>query len=161
MQLPPTTPPGRTPARVHLERRQGRDRRRRPTPLICHYTLFGGRRRAGRRAGETAGVFVDNHGPVLFTVALLIIGLNILDAWFTVFLIAQGGQEMNPIVAKVLDLGIAPFIACKSFGIGICLSFLILTKNFTVSRLGLTAVLVGYMSLLVWHLYLAAAVDVA
>lgn len=159
MQLSPTIPPGRTPSQVGLQRRSGRDRRGRPTPLLCRFTIFGGRRRTGRRAGETAGAFVDNHGPVLFTVTLAIIGLNILDAWFTIFLLAQGGQEMNPVVAKVLELGIGPFIACKSVGIGICLAFLTLTKNFTISRVGLTTVLVGYSALLVWHLYLAARVS--
>jgi len=137
------------------------DRRDRPTPLLCRYTVLGGRRQTGRRVGETAGVFVDQHGVTLFTIALAIIALNILDAWFTVFLLSHGGQEMNPIVQGILDLGVAPFIACKSVGIGICLGFLTLTKNFRISRIGMGTVLVGYLVLLCWHLYLAGTLGLA
>lgn len=139
------------------EDRIGRDRRRRPTSMLSRYTICGGRRHAGRRLGETAGVFVDQHGPLLFSVALAVVALNVLDAWFTILLLSYGGQEMNPVVAGVLGWGLGPFISCKSVGIGACLAFLTLTKNFPISRIGLTTVLAGYLALLVWHLYLVAS----
>ncbi len=135
------------------------DRRREPTPLLCRYTILGGRRRGGRRGGETLGVFVDQHGLVLFSIGLAIIALNILDAWFTILLLTYGGEEMNPVVAGVLSLGLAPFIAIKSLGIGVCLAFLTITKNFPISRVGMSIVLVGYLVLLIWHLYLVDTLD--
>ena len=143
------------------EDRVDRDRRFCPTPLFCRETLFGGRRRSGRRLGETSSVFVDLHGPMLFTVALAIVALNVLDAWFTILLLSYGGQEMNPVVAMVLTWGIGPFIACKSIGIGVCLAFLTLTKNFPISRIGMGTVLLGYLALLFWHLYLVSALGIA
>ncbi len=143
------------------EDRVGRDRRLHPTPLLCRHTVLGGRRRKGRRVGETSGVFVDLHGLMLFTVALAIVALNVLDAWFTILLLSYGGQEMNPVVAVVLTWGIGPFIACKSVGIGVCLAFLTLTKNFPISKIGMGAVLLGYLSLLIWHLYLVSALGIA
>ena len=142
------------------EDRVGRDRRRRPTPLLCRQTILGGRRRLGRRLGEASSVFVDLHGPMLFTVALAIVALNVLDAWFTILLLSYGGQEMNPVVATVLTWGIGPFIACKSLGIGVCLGFLTLTKNFPISRIGMGTVLFGYLALVIWHLYLVSALGI-
>lgn len=159
--MSPPNHSGSLACRLGPEDRTVRDRRFRPTPLLCRYTVLGGRRQIGRRVGETAGVFVDQHGLTLFSVALAIVALNILDAWFTVFLISHGGSEMNPIVQWILDLGIAPFIFCKSVGIGICLAFLTLTKNFRVSRIGLGTVLVGYFALLLWHLHLAGTLGLA
>ena len=137
------------------------DRRGEPTPLLCRYTILGGRRRGGRRGGEILGVFVDQHGLGLFSVGLMIIALNILDAWFTILLLTYGGEEMNPVVRGVLSLGLAPFIAVKSLGIGVCLAFLTITKNFPISRIGMSIVLVGYLALLVWHLYLVGSLDLA
>ncbi len=111
--------------------------------------------------GEILGVFVDQHGLGLFSIGLMIIALNILDAWFTILLLSYGGEEMNPVVAGILSLGLAPFIAVKSLGIGVCLAFLTITKNFPISRIGMSIVLLGYLALLVWHLYLVGSLDLA
>lgn len=135
------------------DRRHG-DRRARPTPMLSRHTWVGGRRRAGRREGETACTFVDLHGPGLFLVALSVVALNMLDAWFTVLFLSHGGRELNPLVQKVLELGTPAFIAFKTLGIGTGVAFLALTKNFRAARIGMTAVLLGYVLLLGWHLFL-------
>jgi hypothetical protein len=130
------------------------DRRRRPTAMFSRYTLFGGRRKACRRTHERQGAFVDQHGPVLFAVITSIVALNFLDAFFTALFLSHGGQEMNPVIDWLLGFGLWPFLIGKSLGIGVCVAFLTLTKNFAVSRGGLTIVLVGYLGLLFWHLHL-------
>ena len=48
-------------------------------------------------------------------------------------------QEVNPLVAASLDSGMWLFLTVKSVGIGVCVAFLTLTKNFRASRLGLGA----------------------
>ncbi len=134
---------------------RGVDRRTRPTPFLSRYALYGGRRRsAGRRASDGREVFVDLHGAGLWTVVLAIVALNILDAWFTVFFLSHGGQELNPIIESILHLGTWPFIALKSVGIGLCVAVLTIAKNFRYARLGLGCVLVGYSALLGWHFWL-------
>lgn len=131
------------------------DRRRMPTPMLSRFTLFGGRRRTGgRRDGEQDGVFVDVHGWVLFSAVLAIVGLNFLDAWFTIFFLSLGGQELNPVIDWVLGKGTWAFIAVKSVGIGVCVAVLTITKNFRIARAGLISVLGGYSALLLWHLHL-------
>jgi hypothetical protein len=141
-------------AGVFVDQRAASDRRQGPTPMFCRYTLLGGRRRGGRRVGERAACFVDQHGHGLFSALLGIVALNVLDAWFTLYFLSYGGQELNPVVNAVLGLGIWPFVWFKTLGIGACAVFLALTKNFRPARIGLAFVLVGYSLLLGWHLFL-------
>lgn len=136
------------------------DRRSRPTPFLSRYTFFGGRRcNPGRRPDDPRAVFVDVHGARLFAVVIVIVALNILDAWFTVLFLSHGGQELNPVVDSVLRMGTWPFIALKSLGIGFCVGILTIAKNFTYARFGLAFVSAGYTALLGWHFWLYAHLD--
>lgn len=123
--------------------------------------MFGGRRRTVRRVEEREGSFVDVHGARLFLLVLTIVALNLLDAWFTLLFLSHGGQEMNPFVQRILDLGGHPwpFLIFKTVGIGLCCAFLTLTKNFRPARFGLWFVLGGYTVLLAWHFYLLSWLD--
>jgi hypothetical protein len=134
---------------------RGGDRRRRPTPMLCRYTILGGRRRTSRRAGERAGTYVDLHGSGLFLCAVAIIALNVLDAWFTLLFLSYGGRELNPMVESLLQHG-GPwaFVVFKTLGIGVCVAFLTVTKNFRSAQIGMGIVLVGYAALLGWHIHL-------
>ena len=137
------------------------DRRKRPTPMLSRYVIAGGRRRDVRREKEREGAFVDVHGHQMILMVLVIMLLNLLDAGFTLLFLSHGGQELNPFVQVVLDLGSHPwpFVLCKTAGIGILCAFLVLTKNFRPAMVGLWVVLIGYTALLGWHLYLAARLD--
>ncbi|MCA8955918.1 MAG: hypothetical protein KDC87_07580 [Planctomycetes bacterium] len=131
---------------------RGEDRRRRPTPALSRYAVWGGgRRRHHRRGREALNGFVDAHGPGLFLVVTAVAALNILDAFFTVLFLSYGGREINPVVQTALDLGTWWFVVLKSVGIGLCLAFLTVTKNFRVARIGLWVILAGYLLLLGWH----------
>jgi hypothetical protein len=150
---PELVPANALPRRLASCRRRA-DRRRQPARLISRHTVFGGRRRAARRASERRGYIPDMHGPALFVVVTAVAALNILDAFFTLLFLAHGGRELNPLIDQVLRLGTWPFFAVKSVGIGVCIGFLTITKNFRLSRIGLGVILVGYSALLCWHLYL-------
>lgn len=139
---------------IVAKRRGHADRRQTATPMLSRYAFFGGRRRGQRRGHEQDGSFVDTHGATLFLVVTGVAALNILDAFFTVLFLSYGGQEINPIVQVALDIGVWWFIVLKSLGIGLCLMFLTVTKNFLVSRIGLGIVFTGYAVLLGWHFYL-------
>jgi hypothetical protein len=137
------------------QRRERSDRRRRATRMWSRHSLFGGRRRTVRRADERDGAFVDVHGPRLFALVMVIVALNLLDAWFTLLFLSHGGRELNPVVQSVLDFGHPwPFLLMKTLGIGCACAFLTLTKNFRSARWGLWFVLAGYSALLGWHCHL-------
>lgn len=131
--------------------------------MWSRHAIFGGRRRTVRRDDEREGAFVDVHGPRLFLMVLAIVGLNLLDAWFTLLFLSHGGQELNPLVQAVLDLGGHPwpFVLMKTIGIGFACAFLTMTKHFRSARFGLWFVLVGYSVLLGWHFYLLRWLELA
>ena len=134
--------------------RKGADRRRKRSG-ISRYSFFGGRRCAARRKEEAYGYIADQHGVVLFLTVAAIAVLNILDAFYTMLFLSHGATELNPFVDGLLQLGgVWPFVIVKSVGIGVCVGFLTLTKNFWASRIGLALVLIGYSGLLAWHLHL-------
>ena len=150
------------PEVVGPHQRRGGDRRKRPTPMWSRYVFFGGRRRHIRREEEREGAFVDVHGPGVFVVILAIVGLNLLDAWFTLLFLSHGGKELNPVVQYVLEFESHPwpFVILKTLGIGAACMFLAMTRNFTAARYGLWTVFLGYSALLSWHLYLLKMLQV-
>ncbi|PIE22097.1 MAG: hypothetical protein CSA62_14065 [Planctomycetota bacterium] len=135
------------------EQRSGLDRRRRATPMFSRYTFFGGRRRSARRSTEASG-FVDAYGQLLFLVMVLIVALNALDAYFTMLYLGLGGEELNPLAQLLIDIGPVAFIGAKTIGIGICVAFLTMVKNFKGAKLGIGIVLAVYLLLLAWHFFL-------
>ena len=114
-----------------------------------------------RREHEREGAFVDRHGAGVFALIMAVVALNLLDAFFTLFFLSFGGQEMNPFVQSILDLSSHPwpFLLFKTVGIGIACAFLAHTRCFRSARIGLWLVLVGYALLLGWHLILLSWLD--
>ena len=124
--------------------------------MFSRYTFFGGRRMGTRRDGDDREIFVDRYSNRLYVAVLGVVLLNLLDAWFTLLFLAHGGVELNPFVDRILACGPEAFILFKTLGIGICVAFLTVTKNFKAARIGLAVVLGGYSLLLAWHLLLLA-----
>jgi hypothetical protein len=48
--------------------------------------------------------YVDHYSPLLLFFLILIIGLNYLDACFTMMILENGGRELNPIVESTLSI---------------------------------------------------------
>ena len=124
--------------------------------MLSQFAWYDGRRTRGRRMLERANIYVDQHGPLLLLVVATLTALNFLDAYFTVLFLSYGGQELNPVVDVLLAYGPWPFVLLKSLGVGICVGFLTVTKNFLSARVGLGVLTVGYGTLLGWHFYLLA-----
>jgi hypothetical protein len=142
---------------ISRERRDAPDRRRNPTRAISRYTFFG-RRQAFRREGESRNAYVDRYSPAMMIALVMILGLCILDALFTLLYIQRGGTELNPVMALALESGVMTFLTIK---IGLTIAgilFLCLHKNFRLVRPLIGGVLVLYTLLLGYHLYLAVYV---
>ena len=133
---------------------RGPDRRQRPTPRFSRFTLFGGRRRRARRAGENDGTFVDQYSGRLLAIMLWIAVMNAGDSFFTLLHLQAGGIELNPFAAMLLGTGRTGFVVSKSLLISIPLVVLCLHKNFRLARLGLWVAAGCYSLLFGYHLYL-------
>ncbi len=142
------------PAAMPTERRARSDRRAAPTKMLGRYTFFGGRRERGRRSMERQNIFVDRFGQGVFFFVTLILLLNMLDAYFTMFFLGVGGQEVNPVAFALLRIGPWAFLVAKTVGIGLCAAYLVLVKKFRGVSLGIGIVLAIYVVLICWHFYL-------
>ncbi len=87
-----------------FDRRVLKDRREKPTPLLSKYIFWGRRSRFRRKEDQKRGGYVDRYSPGLLFLFTLIIGLNVLDALFTMGILDLGGHEVNPVVNSVVSI---------------------------------------------------------
>jgi hypothetical protein len=140
----------------YVERRAKGDRRARATPLLTRFALWGGARIAGRRRGERDNVYVDRYRTQDLRGVVVILALNILDAWLTLVYLGYGGSEANPVARTLLEWGTPWFLGAKSFLVSGCLLFLAVHKNFRCVRPAFRLLTWFYGGLLVYHLVLQA-----
>jgi hypothetical protein len=140
------------------DKRLGKDRREQSTPAISRYTFFGRRKDLRRKAEHQKGGYVDQYSSVLFFFLVLIVGLNILDAFFTLMILDLKGWEANPVVRSVIDLYGTEFWIWKFSIVSFSLALLCLHSRFRLVKeviigIGcLYVVVVAYQIFLLLHL---------
>jgi len=87
-----------------VDRRILQDRRKRLTPALSRYTLWGRRTTFRREEDNKRGGYVDRYGSGLLLILILIVGLNVLDILFTMMVLDNGGWEVNPVVRSVIQV---------------------------------------------------------
>jgi hypothetical protein len=87
-----------------MENRTFPDRREKPTPLLSRHTFYGRRSSFRRTEDQRQGGYVDRYDWKLFICLILIVVLNILDAFFTIIIMGNGGSEINPMIRWALDI---------------------------------------------------------
>jgi len=80
------------------------DRRMQPAPALSRFIICGRRRTFRRKGDQRRGGYVDQYHPGLLLLLILPIGLNILDALFTMMILDDGGWEINPVVRSAIQL---------------------------------------------------------
>jgi hypothetical protein len=164
--------PARTPSNPHDsapasdppaadERRQSApDRRARP----WYSLLYGGfrpRRRRGRRSSDDAHPLTDWYPAALLASALLTLILCVADAALTLWLLAHGAVEANPLMALVVNGDARRFVLLKlalTAGGVICLVVLARVRLFRrlPASMLVHATLAGYLLLVGYEISLAA-----
>jgi Domain of unknown function (DUF5658) len=134
------------------DRRTLAERRHAPTSLWD--TLAGiGRRLRHRRAHDHAqAYFVDRFTPPLFAILLTLLVLSLIDAVITIQLLSIGCDEVNPLMARLVEWGVLPFLMGKYLLTAAGLPFLLTFKNF---KLFGTPFRVGYLFATFVAMYLA------
>jgi hypothetical protein len=133
---------------------RGPDRRRGPTPRFSRFAWLGGRRRAGRRGGETENSFVDQYSGRMWLFLVWIAVMNGADSFFTIYHLQNGGVEINPVADLMLTTGRVGFVVLKSVLIALPLIVLCVHKNFALARAGLWIAAATYTLLFLYHLSL-------
>jgi hypothetical protein len=143
------------------ERRIGVDRRHTTIRTFLQSGITP--RRRGARRSEERHMPVDWHEPYLLALAVTILLLNVVDAFFTLTLLTRGASEANPFVAFILDVHPRLFALTKMGLTGGGVLILVAVARirlFNVMRVGslLHAVLAGYVTLIAYEWWLLRAV---
>lgn len=128
--------------------------------FLNSFTRTGNRRRHVRREiclGNSH--YVDFHdAPLLFAMTIAIMGLSCTDAFFTLMLLQQGAQEINPIMNSLIEIDVQLFVTIKVLLTAVCLIFILAHRNFWLVR-GvirtshfLPCLFIGYCALIVHEL---------
>ena len=92
---------------------------------------------------QNRGGYVDLYSSGLLFLLILVAGLNVLDALFTMMILDDGGWEINPVVRSVIQLYGNGFWIWKFTIVSISLILLCLHSKFRLVMpviLGITAI---------------------
>ncbi|MGA2317553.1 MAG: DUF5658 family protein [Thermodesulfobacteriota bacterium] len=141
-----------------FDKRIEKDRRKGPTPALSRYTFFGRRKTIRRKADQQKGGYVDRYSPTLLFFLISIIGLNVLDALFTLMILDLKGWEANPVVRSAINLYGTKFWIWKFFIVSVSLALLCLHSRFRLVGKIIVAIgclytmVVAYQVFLLLHL---------
>jgi len=135
--------------------------RRRKMPFFCafHVGIKTGKRKSERRELRGKPVYVDSYPGRLVLCMGLILLLSAFDAFLTLNILANGGEELNWFMAILLEDSIEKFVGCKLALTAMALILLgihhevQIIKNFRV-RYFKYLILSGYGVLIGYEIYL-------
>ena len=131
-----------------------KERRKQPTPALSRYTFLGERKRFRRKIDQQKGGYVDRYSSRLFFFLTLIVGLNVLDAFFTMIVIELNGVEMNPIVLSVMHLYGNNFWIWKFALVSFCLILLCLHIRFRRVKVAVVSISFVYLAVVLYQILL-------
>lgn len=139
-----------------VKRRGPSDRRQQPTSIVSRFT-FTGRRRGGRRDGETANIYVDRYSSEEWFLATGVLVLSFADLVFTLVHLSVGGKEANPVMDWFLQIGgTHAFTIAKTVFTLLGVSVLLLHVRFERVKLLMRLAFTLYLALFIFHLYVVA-----
>jgi hypothetical protein len=137
-----------------FNRRIFKDRRKKTTPALSRFTLWGRRRTFRRKIDQQKEGYVDHYNALLFFFLISIVALNILDAFLTIMILDLGGWEVNPIVRSAIEVYGDKFWVWK-FVIGsACVVFLCLHSEFTRAKLIIVSLNILYIFIVFYNVLL-------
>lgn len=142
----------------HTESRSQSDRRT-FTLSTAIKSITQSRRKHHRRYDESPDAQRDWYHPRLFALVIGVMLLSMLDAFFTLNLLARGAIETNPVMDYFLNIGVSAFVISKMILTGSCIIFLtalssyLFLNRFMIGKL-ITMSFIGYMVLISYELLL-------
>jgi len=136
--------------------------RRQAMPFFCayHMGIKAGRRLSERRISEKGKPeYVDHYAGHLMLCAVAILLLGALDAFFTLNILARGGEELNWVMAQLIEDSAQKFVSFKLALTSMALILLIIHHNVRLTEKIRVwhikyLILSGYTVLIGYELYL-------
>jgi len=116
------------------DRRTLPDRRKKPTPMLSRYILFGLRQGFRRESDREKGGYADRYSPGLFFFLVTILCLNILDVFLANMIIYRKGWKLNPVILSAMAFIGERFWVWKFVIISLALIFVCLLINFKPAK---------------------------
>ena len=138
------------------------ERRRQNFRSVIHGSL-NPRRRHNRRSADDQTMILDWHDAGLFMLAVSIMVMSCLDAFFTLQIIGLGGEELNMAMQVMLNVSTEAFLVVKYTATGLGVILLVACARMRLAGLlrvrwvlqGVSAI---YAILIVYELYLLLVV---
>ncbi len=105
--------------------------RRQDMPFFCafHLGIKTGRRIGDRRAGRGKPGYVDYYAGHLMLCTIAILFLSALDAFLTLNILANGGEELNWFMAVLIEDSVEKFVGFKLALTAMALMMLVIHHN--------------------------------
>ncbi len=121
------------------------------------------RRKHHRREDESPDAQRDWYHPRLFKLVIGIMLMSIMDAFFTLKLLANGAIEANPIMDYFLGLGVTAFVTSKMILTGGSVVLLTAVSSYLflnrfLMRRALVMAFIGYIVLIAYELFLLSLI---
>jgi hypothetical protein len=131
-----------------------RERRKRPTPGLSRYTLFGRRRGFCRERNHGKEGYVDRYSTKLFIAMVAILGLNVLDVILTMVILEHRGFELNPMVRSAIEVYGDSFWLWKYGIVSACLVLLCLHIKYKRVKTIILATCYIYVAIVLYQVYI-------
>ncbi len=136
--------------------------RRAKTPFFCAYHLgikTGRRKSTRRRVSRGSPVYVDRYANYLLFCVASILLLSAMDAFFTLNILAHGGEELNWFMDVLIKDSVAKFVGVKLALTSFALILLVIHHDsLLIAKLRLRhlilLILAAYIVLICYELYL-------
>lgn len=106
-----------------------KERRSNNRKAALHSIYRNRRKHIRRETDKDTAIYVDVHEPILFYLALALMTLSVFDAFFTTLLLEHGSEELNPLLAYLLDMDLYVFLAAKFLITAFSILFFIMHKH--------------------------------
>ena len=103
------------------------------------------------RSAWIEALIADRKSPLMFFIAVLIMSLNITDAFFTEIIIAHGGWEVNPIARSAIATFGDYFWLWKHGVVSLAVIMLSSHIHLRMARVSLATAACIYSGVTVWH----------
>lgn len=137
-----------------FDQRTVKDRRKHSTPGLSRYTFFGRRETIRRKLDQQRGGYIDRYSPTLFFFLITIIGLNVLDALFTMMILDLKGWEANPVVHSAISLYGTKFWIWKFSIVSVSLALLCIHSRFRLVKEIIIAISCLYVMVVAYQIFL-------
>jgi hypothetical protein len=137
-----------------FDKRVLQDRRKRPTPALSRFTLWGQRMTFRREEDKKRGGYVDRYSSGLLFLLILVVGLNVLDVLFTMMILDNGGWEINPVARSVIEVYGDGFWAWKFAIVSVPLILLCLHSKFRMVLTIIISISVFTTIVVLYEIYL-------